>query len=176
MSAASGNHRSVLSTCELGWFCCFFPPNSICRWGPLIIAFLRLLSLSIMPSRSSMLLQMAKFLNIYFFLDAVGVCCCTQPLSSCSRWRLLSMAAYPVAEHGCAGFRACGSQAQLPAECRVFLDQGSNLCPLRWQTDSQPLQHQGILKSHFLWLNNIAPCVYTPCVYTSLSIHPPVDT
>ena len=27
--------------------------------------------------------------------------------------------------------------------CGVFLDQGSNLCPLHWQADSHPLHHQG---------------------------------
>ena len=25
----------------------------------------------------------------------------------------------------------------------IFLDQGSNLCPLHWQVDSYPLDHQG---------------------------------
>ena len=27
--------------------------------------------------------------------------------------------------------------------CGIFLDQGSNLCPLHWQADSYPLYHQG---------------------------------
>ena len=27
--------------------------------------------------------------------------------------------------------------------CGIFPDQGSNLCPLHWQVDSQPLPHQG---------------------------------
>ena len=27
--------------------------------------------------------------------------------------------------------------------CGTFPDQGSNLCPLHWQADSQPLRHQG---------------------------------
>ena len=27
--------------------------------------------------------------------------------------------------------------------CGIFPDQGSNLCPLHWQADSQPLRHQG---------------------------------
>ena len=27
--------------------------------------------------------------------------------------------------------------------CGIFTDQGSNLCPLHWQADSQPLRHQG---------------------------------
>ena len=29
------------------------------------------------------------------------------------------------------------------AACGIFPDQGSNPCPLHWQTDSQPLRHQG---------------------------------
>ena len=29
------------------------------------------------------------------------------------------------------------------AACGIFPDQGSNPCPLHWQTDSQPLHHQG---------------------------------
>ena len=28
------------------------------------------------------------------------------------------------------------------AACGIFPDQGSNLCPLHWQTDSQPLRHK----------------------------------
>ena len=27
--------------------------------------------------------------------------------------------------------------------CGIFLDQGSNLCPLHWQANSYPLYHQG---------------------------------
>ena len=27
--------------------------------------------------------------------------------------------------------------------CGIFPDQGSNLCPLHWQADSQPLRHRG---------------------------------
>ena len=29
------------------------------------------------------------------------------------------------------------------AACGIFPDQGSNPCPLHWQTDSQPLRHHG---------------------------------
>ena len=29
------------------------------------------------------------------------------------------------------------------AACGIFPDQGSNLCPLHWQADSQPLHHEG---------------------------------
>ncbi|KAJ8782455.1 hypothetical protein J1605_010163 [Eschrichtius robustus] len=36
------------------------------------------------------------------------------------------------------------------AACGIFPDQGSNLCPLHWQADSQPLRHQGSLAGRFL--------------------------
>ena len=41
--------------------------------------------------------------------------------------------------------------------CGIFPDQGSNLCPLHWQADSQPLRHQGspihfFLKFLFIYL------------------------
>ena len=34
--------------------------------------------------------------------------------------------------------------------CGIFPDQGSNLCPLHWQADSQPLRHQGSPAGGFL--------------------------
>ena len=34
--------------------------------------------------------------------------------------------------------------------CGIFPDQGSNLCPLHWQADSQPLRHQGSPVGRFL--------------------------
>ena len=56
---------------------------------------------------------------------------------------------------GGAGFNSCGSQAlehgfnswvhglSCAATCGIFPDQGSNRCPLHWQVDSAPLDHQG---------------------------------
>ena len=35
------------------------------------------------------------------------------------------------------------SRLTCPAGCGIFLDQGSNPCPLHWQADSLPLSHQG---------------------------------
>ena len=40
---------------------------------------------------------------------------------------------------------ACGLSC--PMACGIFLDQGSNPCPLHWPVDSQPLDHQGSPKS-----------------------------
>ena len=39
--------------------------------------------------------------------------------------------------------QALGHGLGCPTACGNFPDQGSNLCPLHWQTDSQPLDHQG---------------------------------
>ena len=39
------------------------------------------------------------------------------------------------------------------AACAIFPDQGSNLCPLHWQADSQPLRHQGSPEQPFLNCN-----------------------
>ena len=46
------------------------------------------------------------------------------------------------------GSRHAGSVVVAPgpscsAACGIFLDQGSNPCPLHWQADSQPLRHHG---------------------------------
>ena len=42
------------------------------------------------------------------------------------------------------------------AACGIVPDQGSNLCPLHWQADSQPLRHQGsprvFLKNTFFYV------------------------
>ena len=49
------------------------------------------------------------------------------------RAQVLGFWASLVAGHGFSCSAACG----------IFLDQGSNLCPLHWQVDSYPLFHQG---------------------------------
>ena len=50
------------------------------------------------------------------------------------------------------------------AACGILPDQGSNPCPLHWQTDSQPLRHQGS-PSNYLFI-----CLYTICLYYDLKI------
>ena len=37
-----------------------------------------------------------------------------------------------------------------PAECEIVPDQGSSLCALRCQADSQPLEHQGSPAAYLL--------------------------
>ena len=44
------------------------------------------------------------------------------------------------------------------AACGIFPDQGSNLCPLHWQADFQPLRHQG---SPVDWLLNVEQALHT---------------
>ena len=44
-----------------------------------------------------------------------------------------------------------GHGLSCPVACGIFLDQGSNPCPLHWQADSQPLDQQGSLVGCCLW-------------------------
>ena len=47
------------------------------------------------------------------------------------------------------------------ASCGIFLDQGSNPCPLHWQADSQPLRHQGSPEK-FNFFNVAKPIDFLP--------------
>ena len=38
--------------------------------------------------------------------------------------------------------------------CGIFLDKGSNPCPLHWQVDSYPLHHQGSPEETFFFSSN----------------------
>ena len=69
----------------------------------------------------------------------------------------------------CAGSVIVAHGPSCSAACGIFPDQGSNLCPLHWQADSQPLSHQGSPGSFFLkyafisklpaFIKNITKCV-----------------
>ena len=100
---------------------------------------------------------------IYLFLAALGLCCCTQAFSSfgeqglfivaraycsdfscCRAWTLGTWGSVVVARR----LQSTGSvvvvhRLSRSVACGIFSDQGSNLCPLKWQADSQPLDHQG---------------------------------
>ena len=90
------------------------------------------------------------FFNL--FLAALGLRCCAQVFSSCSAWAS-HCGGLPLQSTGSrhAGLSSCGTRASVvvahrlscSAACGIFPDQGSNLCPLPWQVDSQPLRHQG---------------------------------
>ena len=87
---------------------------------------------------------------------ALGFCGCTQAFSSCREQRLLlwcetgsRRAGSVVGVHGLGCSAACG----------IFLDQGSNSCPLHRRADSHSLDHQGSLyavisvSNALFWLN-----------------------
>ena len=83
--------------------------------------------------------------------------------SCCRAWALSTRASVVVA-HGLQSAGsvvvACGLQSagsvvvvhglSCSVACGIFLDQGSNPCPLHWQVDSYPLRHQGSPPSGFL--------------------------
>ena len=93
----------------------------------------------------------------YLLLAVLGLWCCVQAFSSCSEWGLLSRCGVRTSHRG--RFSCCRAPAlehqlwstgsvvvhglSCSSACRIFLDQGSNLCLLPWQADSLPLSHQG---------------------------------
>ena len=69
-------------------------------------------------------------------MAALGLPCCVQAFSSCGEGRatlLLRSSGSVVAVH----------RLSCPVAWGIFPDQGSNPCPLHWQEDSSPLEHQG---------------------------------
>ena len=64
---------------------------------------------------------------------------------SCCRAQALGARISVVVASGLwsAGSVAMAHRPSCSAACRIFLDQGSTLCPLHWQAGSQPLDHQG---------------------------------
>ena len=55
---------------------------------------------------------------------------------------------------GCSNSQAGGHGLSCYAACSIFLDQGSDLCPLHWPANSCPLYHQRSLPRFFIsgWL------------------------
>ena len=95
-------------------------------------------------------------LFFFFFFNLLGLCCwvfAAEPELSLAAvtggsslvvvLRLLIAVASPVAGPGLyiAGSAIWHMGLDTKA-CGIFQDQGSNPCPLRWQEDSQPLDHQ----------------------------------
>ena len=93
------------------------------------------------------------YLFIYLFLAVLGLCFCARAFSSCGKWGHSSLRCVGLSLSRPLLLRSTGSRragsvvvARGPscsAACGIFLDQGSNPCPLHWQADSQPLRHQG---------------------------------
>ena len=91
------------------------------------------------------------YLFIVWFLAALGLCCCSA-FSSCGEQRLLFIAMLKLLVRVASYSRAQALEHRIivvvhglgcPQNVGSFLDQGSNLCPLHWQVDSEPLDHQG---------------------------------
>ena len=73
------------------------------------------------------------YLLTYLFLAVLGLCCCTQAFSSCSKWGLLSKC-MAWASH-CSSFSCCRAWAlehklSCFLTCGIFLDRGLNSRPL----------------------------------------------
>ena len=99
---------------------------------------------------------MLKNITYLSIFPAVGLCCCTRAFSSGA-----SEGCAPLVCPGsrCIGSsrRSTGSRAhsvavphaiRAPRACGLLPSQGSGQCPLHWQTDSQPLGHQGDRTAH----------------------------
>ena len=58
----------------------------------------------------------------------------------------------PASAVGALRFSSCLNRFRTccPEMCGIVPDQGLNLCPLHWQADSQPLDHQGRPSCSFL--------------------------
>ena len=90
---------------------------------------------------------------MHFFLAVLGLLSCREAFSTCRDQGLLSSCSARAPQWPA----CCGAEALelglvvvahgfcCPAACEIFLDQGSKICPLYWQTDPQPLNHHGIL-------------------------------
>ena len=90
------------------------------------------------------------FLNL--FMAVLGLHFCVRAFSSCSkRGPLFITVRGPLSRplllrstgSGRAGSVVVAYGPSCSAAFGIFPDQGSNLCPLHWQADSQPLRHQG---------------------------------
>ena len=92
------------------------------------------------------------FSRLILFLVVLGLCCCMRAFSSFSKRRVPFVAIMVFSLWWLflwsTGFRWVGSvvvahELCSPEACGIFLDWGSNPCPLHRQADSYPLYHQG---------------------------------
>ena len=97
------------------------------------------------------------FLKDAFPRGCAGLHCCVWAFSSCGGGGCSGARAPHRSGFSRCGAQALGTQASVLVEhglgcsaaCGIFLDQGLNLCALHWQTDSQPLDHEGSLPIGF---------------------------
>ena len=84
---------------------------------------------------------------VYVFWAALDLHCYTREFSGCGEWKAaLQLQGAGFSQQRlhllrtmgsrCTGFSGCGTQAWLSTACRIFPDQGLNLCPLHWPADS----------------------------------------
>ena len=123
----------------------------------------------------------SKTLFIFFnllFLAALHFCCCAWAFFSCWGWGILSICCLQASHCsgfscwkawglGCKSFHNCGLRTQLPCSMWNLPWQELNLCPLHWQADSQPLDHQGSLTLYF---KNVTYLIINPYVDYMLNI------
>ena len=91
------------------------------------------------------------FIFIYLIFGCSGFHCFARAFSSCGEQGLLFVVGAPCNGFSCCRAWALGGWALAVAAhglncsmaCGIFLDQGSNLCPLYWQVSSYPLYHLG---------------------------------
>ena len=125
----------------------------------------------VMNTMNIMVFTIKKF--FYLFMAALGLAAAHTCLLQLQRagttlqaHGFLITAVSLVAENGIQGARTSGvvahrlqgtdsvllaHQESCPAAHRIFMDQGSNLCPLHhWQADSLPVSHQRRPKHEFL--------------------------
>ena len=99
-------------------------------------------------------LAISFIFKIYLFLAALGLCGYMQSFSSCSsgghsllRCMGFSMWWLFLLQHK--GSVVVVHRLSCSMACGIFLDQGSNPCPLHFQIDSYPLDQQGSPKYVF---------------------------
>ena len=98
-------------------------------------------------------LKIIIIISFIILLVVPGHCCSAQTFSSCARqscssslyvafslpWLLLLQSTGSRAH----GLTTVAHRRSCSVACGIFLDQGSNLCHLHWQSDSLSLNHQG---------------------------------
>ena len=93
--------------------------------------------------------------------------------------RLLISVAFPAAEHRLQSAQASvlaagrlsrwGDRLSCSTACGVFLDQELSPCPLHWQADSLPLDHQG-RPSVCFWLLSLSVTLYGSSLWWHVSV------
>ena len=98
---ATGNYQCVLRICESIFF---FISH---KGDHTVFVFIWLISLSIVPFRS--IQGIPSFPPLFMYLTMLGLCCCTQAFSSCSKWQA-TLRCGVEASH-CCGFSGCRALA-----------------------------------------------------------------